>query len=743
MRLGCGGLGGVGLASLGLGAGGLAGLGLGLFELGRLRLGCGGLGGVGPDGLGLHGLGLRRVGAGGVAPGFFGLGFVRLASLGLGAGGLAGLGLGIGRLGLFELGCLRLGCGGPGGIGPDGLGLQRIGLRFFGLARLGLCPRGPACLGLGVGGLGIGRLGRSGTAGLGSSRFGPRGFVSCRRPVVIRLATVASGGLGPDRGGFARFGRFTGRRGCRRQGRGGRRLGGGHHADFGRRYRRRCRFELRALCFVDRRSRLGGELLLLRCKGQRCGRRRGASDNGLRQQRWFGDGLARAALQALLDRRNAGHTHHRRADDRVARQGHRGLGHRLRLHERLRRHRDHRPRHLLVGIDHVGDVGGVVDDGRVGRDVGGVVDVGDGLRRNHGIAAIDVVEVAAADRVRGLIHLARRQRKPAHRCGARAARRDRDLEVLAADEGHQGRRVHRPLALGPGHPGPAAVDVGPATVVRNGVAPGRVIDPGPAPGIDPGPVPVAVGRPARGDASRCPDIAIVGVDAPTAVGVEVFVADDFARDIACRHRALAAPVALARPAVQVVVATRRQGFVVGQIAAVEAVGAARIDGVRRALPIYLGHAALHRDGRRIVVGIDLDAVVAGAAQREGQVRRRDFEGLPRPQAAHAQLQAALSKLHLGDAIVEVEQDHAGGRTHADRRAADLQLGARVGPRPQAIAGGERPIDGRPYPIGLPGRRETHAAAEVAQACCARWRFRRGQPAQGQQQSAGKHPDRAA
>ena len=332
---------------------------------------------------------------------------------------------------------------------------------------------------------------------------------------------------------------------------------------------------------------------------------------------------------------------YRCGDGHFPRHLHRGLGHRARLHEGLRRHGDHSARHLLVGIDDVGDVGRTVDDGRIGGDVGGVEDLRDGLRSNHRVAAVDIVKVSTADRIRRLVNLARRQRKPAHGGRDGTAGSNGNLEVLAADKRHQRRRVHRPLAPRARHPAPGAVDVGPAAVVRNRVTPGRVVDPGPAPGVDPGPVAVPVRRPAAGHARRRPDVAIVRIGAPGAVGIEVFVADDVGRDVARRHRGVAAAVAFARPAVQIVVTPRRQGLVVGQAGAVETVPASGVDRVRRAFAVDLGLTALHHDCRGVLVGVDLDAVFAASAQREGEIGRRDFKGLSRPQAAHTHLQQPL------------------------------------------------------------------------------------------------------
>ena len=87
---------------------------------------------------------------------------------------------------------------------------------------------------------------------------------------------------------------------------------------------------------------------------------------------------------------------------------------RLRLDKRLRWHGDHGARDSLVGIQNVDDIGCVVDNSCVVHYGRVVVDIGDGGRGNHRVAAVDVVEVTAADRVGRLIDLSRRQRKPAN-----------------------------------------------------------------------------------------------------------------------------------------------------------------------------------------------------------------------------------------------------------------------------------------------------------------------------------------
>jgi hypothetical protein len=56
---------------------------------------------------------------------------------------------------------------------------------------------------------------------------------------------------------------------------------------------------------------------------------------------------------------------------------------------------------------------------------------------------------------------------------------------------------------------------------------------------------VAVRRPAGGHPVRYPDIAVGRIDAPGAVGIEVFITDNFGRHIARGDGVVAAPVALA------------------------------------------------------------------------------------------------------------------------------------------------------------------------------------------------------
>src|ERR1700730_13567789 len=121
----------------------------------------------------------------------------------------------------------------------------------------------------------------------------------------------------------------------------------------------------------------------------------------------------------------------------------------------------------------------------------------------------------------------------------------------ATDKRHKRRCVDRLRIHRSRHPAPGSTKVGPATVVSYRKTPRRVIDPSPTPWCDPRPMPVMVRRPARRNA-RCPDVAVLGVGAPSTEIVQVLVPDEIRWNIAGRDGAFPAAVSLMRPRVKVV-----------------------------------------------------------------------------------------------------------------------------------------------------------------------------------------------
>ena len=255
----------------------------------------------------------------------------------------------------------------------------------------------------------------------------------------------------------------------------------------------------------------------------------------------------------------------------------------------------------------------------------------------------------------------------------------------------------------------------PAAVVGYGEAPWRVVHPGPAPGVDPGPMAVAIRCPAGCHAIRHPDIAVIRVDAPAAVRIEVLIADHVRRNVAGRVRVVVSAVATAGPAIEFVPARRGDDLVVAQAGPGEAIRLARIDDIRRAVAIRFTLPLAHDDRRRVAIGIDVDPVFAGLSKGEGEIRRVDLEQLVGLETAHTDVQGALRQLQLGDPVVEIENGDGGAAVQADHRPADLDLGPRTRLSPQAVAGRQRPVDRGVVPLVLAGRREADAAAHVAQA----------------------------
>ncbi len=182
---------------------------------------------------------------------------------------------------------------------------------------------------------------------------------------------------------------------------------------------------------------------------------------------------------------------------------------------------DRRMRSIAVpDIRHVDVVDDVID-----RQIG---DIGD-------VRHVDVADVVDARRVGRSVFLVGREREPADRLVA--VMPIVRMPATTADEDDQGRRVdwtlddHRPR-----HPAPAIADIGPAAVMERREAPGRIVDPRPAPRCNPAPMPIAIRRPIDRNRLRIPDRAITRLLAPATGGVEVLISGCFRRDVARCYR---------------------------------------------------------------------------------------------------------------------------------------------------------------------------------------------------------------
>ena len=401
-----------------------------------------------------------------------------------------------------------------------------------------------------------------------------------------------------------------------------------------------------------------------------------------------------------MRRCNGHHVRHRFSGDHLSRHGDDVPRNGLRAGECRGRHGCDRPRRLAVAIDDIGHV-------RV------VVEVIDDRRIDYGVADVDVREVGPADGICGLIDFARPQWEPAdsgHRSG-----RYRQAEAAAADEGDQRRRIDRTHRERTRHPAPPARYKCPAAVVERREAPRRLVDPVPAPGIDPAPMSGTVRHPADRDGGREPDVAVALDIAPSTVLVEIRIADDVGRNVTRAHRRILTPVAIEGPAVEFIRRRQRVDEVIAQAFALERVLLARGDDIRRVFAPGLAFSATHADDGRIAVWVDIDAILAGAPDRESQIRRIDLEHLVGIDAANAQIQSALRNFDLHDAIVEIQDRRARVAAEPRRRTTDLQLGARAGVGPDAVARDQGAIRLRQHPFLLARRREADGAIDLGQA----------------------------
>jgi hypothetical protein len=142
----------------------------------------------------------------------------------------------------------------------------------------------------------------------------------------------------------------------------------------------------------------------------------------------------------------------------------------------------------------------------------GYIDVGD----------IDAADVAGIARIARPEQLTRGKRKPADRW-SEIGRRD-GLDRRRRNKRNERRGIDRLRREFARHPPPSSVNPRPAPIMERRKAPGLIIDPVPTPRLDPDPMPLAIGRPIRGDGPRIPDLAVIRCRRPLAVGIQLLKA---------------------------------------------------------------------------------------------------------------------------------------------------------------------------------------------------------------------------
>jgi hypothetical protein len=352
-----------------------------------------------------------------------------------------------------------------------------------------------------------------------------------------------------------------------------------------------------------------------------------------------------------------------------------------------------------IGIGYVGDVGGFIDDG-------GVIDVGDHRGVDDGVAYVDLSHVSTADLVGRNVDFARSERKPADIAApASGASTDEDNERGSVDGAHIDRA---------GNPSPAAAYEDPASVVERRVTPGRVIDPGVSPRRNPIPMAGVIRRPADGNLARIPDMAVGAIVAPLAILIEIFEANDVAREIERGARLVVASVAAIGPAVEGVGIAK--GFNVGvkRISAAEGGLLSGVEVVGLPAASRLAIAVAQGDDGVCAVGAGIDAIASGLSDGEGEVGRIDFEIVVGIELAYPNVDCSRRKLDLDGVIIEIEERDTGVLAEAYDGGTELQFGARGHVRPELVAGGHGAVRDSSDPISGTCGLERNRAVEVTE-----------------------------
>src|SRR5581483_4314526 len=88
--------------------------------------------------------------------------------------------------------------------------------------------------------------------------------------------------------------------------------------------------------------------------------------------------------------------------------------------------------------------------------------------------------------------------------------------------------------------------------------------------------------------------------------------------------------------------------------------------VRRSPTSHFAPSAPNCSDCLIAIGIDINAVLAGALDIECQVRSIDLECVSIIQMPHAKFERALRKLNLCRMVIKIQESNAGFRIHPDR-----------------------------------------------------------------------------
>src|SRR5208283_4866013 len=262
----------------------------------------------------------------------------------------------------------------------------------------------------------------------------------------------------------------------------------------------------------------------------------------------------------------------------------------------------------------------------------------------------------------------------------------------AAEEADEGRTIEGPRIDRAGAPTPTPAKPVPAAIVVGSKAPRLVTNPRPAPRPDPVPGAVAVRSPVRADIVGCPDRAVVGLFAPSAVLVQVAITDGVARNVFGGWGVVFLEVAILCPAIEII---RRRGSRRGilhiGVAAGDVGTFPSLDGISLPAGGNFTLATNHGNAGVIAIFVDVDAEVARLFNVESKIRRIHFVGITLKDFANAEIEFAFGETHLSNVLIKIQERDGGHTAEMEGGLTCLQLRARVLVHPELIADGHGAI----------------------------------------------------
>src|ERR1700730_11518519 len=290
----------------------------------------------------------------------------------------------------------------------------------------------------------------------------------------------------------------------------------------------------------------------------------------------------------------------------------------------------------------------------------------------------------------------------------------------AAQETHKSRPIDRRTKDRARAPAPPSAKIVPSAIVVRSKTPWRVVNPGPAPRADVVPVAIAIRSPARANIVGIPDMAIFRLILPRTGIIEIAVARRFARNILSGNRVVFFQVAVSSPAVE---AVRTGSFVHNVVDVVRAGEFPALTGVH-----FIGLAAGgnfpfatdHGHAGGIAGFIYVNAKCPSLLHGESQIRSVHFVEVTFAQFTDAEVDAALGKAHLRDALVKVQEGESCHTAKMDGSRASLQFSSRILVHPKLVADSDRTVSGRATPVTFPAGLQGYGTVNKADTCDARW-----------------------